>query len=127
MTGLDTGSFQLVASGNTGPSVDCSPLTEYYNSVQNIDYLFLSVKNHGFSTGTPNCSNQPCLMSFVLPQTSPFTFPTGARSTYTGNLGVDGASAPIIDNASGTSGASQIYFTNLQINSAVQASQSALQ
>ena len=127
MTAVDTGSFQLVATGFAGPSVDCSPLTEYYNSNQKIDYLFLSVKNHGFSTGTPNCSNQTCLMSFVLPQTAPFAFPTGARSTFTSNLGVDGASAPIIDNASGTSGASQIYFVNLQVNSAVQASQTALQ
>jgi hypothetical protein len=120
--------FQLVNTGNTGSSVDCSPLAEFYNSTTSIDYLFLSVKEHGFNTGTPNCADNTCLMSFALPQTSPYTFPTSAKSTMPGgSLGPKGTSGVIVDNAAATTGASQIYFGNLQNNNATQVSQSALQ
>jgi len=120
--------FQLVTTGNTGSAVDCSPLTEFFNSTQNIDYLFLSVKEHGFNTGTPNCQDNTCLMSFALPQTSPYTFPTSAKSTMAGgSLGPKGTSGVIVDNDSGTAGTSQIYFGNLQNNFATQVSQSGLQ
>lgn len=120
--------FQLVQTGSTGTSVDCSPLTEFFNSTSNIDYLFLSVKEDGFSTGTPNCANNTCLMSFALPQTSPFTFPSSAHATMPGgSLGPLGTSGQIIDNASSAAGASQIYFGNLQNNDATQVSQSGLQ
>jgi len=123
-----TAVFQLVESGNTGASVDCSPLTEFFNTSTNTDYLFLSVKNHGFMSGTPNCGNQTCLMNFILPQTSPFTFPASANATMFGNqLGPLGTSGMIIDNDSSTAGASQIYFGNLQNNNATQVSQSGLQ
>jgi len=120
--------FQLVNTNDTGASVDCSPLTEFFNSTQNIDYLFLSVKEHGFNTGTPNCQDNTCLMSFILPTTSPFTFPTTAKSTLAGgSLGPLGTSGMIVDNDSGTTGTSQIYFGNLQNNNATQVSQSGLQ
>ncbi len=118
--------FQLVNTGNTGSSVDCSPLTEFYNGTT--DYLFLSVKEHGFKTGTPNCADNTCLMSFALPQTSPYTFPTSALATMPGgSLGPKGTSGVVVDNAATTTGASQIYFGNLQNNNATQVSQSALQ
>jgi hypothetical protein len=126
LDGIDSGSLALVNSGNTGTDVDCTPLTEVYNSSQNVDYLFVGVKNHGSSSGTPNCSDQPCIMSFSLPMISPFTFPTSAIATVTSNLGSGGASGMIIDNVSAAAGASQIYFGNLQVNTGVQLSQSAL-
>lgn len=120
--------FQLVNTGNTGSSVDCSPLTEFYNTTTSTDYLFLSVKEHGFNTGSPNCQDNTCLMSFALPQTSPYTFPTSALATMPGgSLGPKGTSGVVVDNAAATAGASQIYFGNLQNNNATQVSQSGLQ
>lgn len=126
----DGNSFQLVNSGNAGTAVDCTPLTEVFNSSQNTDYLFLGVTDHGFSTGTPNCANGTCIMSFALPTSSPFTFPTGAHATGTNatlNLGTHGESGIIVDNDSGLAGASQLYFANRQQSTGVQVSQSALQ
>lgn len=122
----DGNSFQLVVSGNRGTAVDCTPLTEVFNSSQNTDNLFLGVTDHGFIAGTPDCGNTTCIMSFVLPQAAPFTFPTTANATLTTNLGNVGISAMIIDNVSGLAGASQIYFGNPQNETCVQASQSAL-
>jgi len=121
----DGSSFQLVQSGQTGTSTDCTPLTEIFKPSLGKDLLFLSVMNHGFFIGTPNCNNQTCLMSFALPTNAPFTFPTVANATsiVPGPAGISGI---IIDNVSGTNGASQIHFGNLQNLLGVQASQSAL-
>jgi len=122
----DGGSFELVLGGQTGTGDDCTPLTEVFNTSLGKDFLFVGVKNHGFMTGTPNCGNQTCIMSFALPTAFPFTFPVVANATTNANLGSAGTSGMIIDNVSGTNGASQIYFGNLQVNTGVQASQSAL-
>ena len=119
----DPGSFALT----TAATVDCTPLTAILNTSQGNDYLFLGITDHGFTTGTTNCANHACLASFVLPTSSPFTFPAAAHATLTGNTGNHGLSGMIIDNVSGVAGASQIYFGNLQAQTAVQVSQSALQ
>jgi hypothetical protein len=116
----DSNSFQLVLSGQTGTGVDCTPLTEVYNISQGNDYLLLGVKGHGAPTP---CNGTTCLMSFVITS----SFPTSTNATTTSNLGTDGMSGFIIDNVSATVGASEIYFGNLQNNSAVQTSQAALQ
>jgi hypothetical protein len=118
----DAGSFAL----STG-TVECAPLTEIFNTSQGKDYLFVGIFDHGFSTGTPNCNNTACIASFVLPTSSPFTFPTVANATTTTNLGTHGMSGFIIDNVSGLAGASQLYFGNPQNQTGVQISQSALQ
>jgi hypothetical protein len=123
----DGGKFQLVQNGNTGTNFDCTPLTEVYNTSQSKDYLFIGVKSGGFVSGTPNCGGNTCLISFVLPTTSPFTFPTSANATFAGNVGPSGISGIIVDNVSGVAGASQVYFGSLQNNAGVQASQSSLQ
>jgi len=120
----DGNSFQLVRTGNTGTGSDCTPLTEVLNTGQGKDYLFLAVKNHGFNTGTPNCANLTCLMAFVLPAS---TFPTKPNATVNTTLGTRGISGIVVDNVSTAAGASQIYFGNLQANTAVQGSQAALQ
>jgi len=122
MSGTNDGnSFQLVLTGNTGSSVDCTPLTEVLNG--STDYLFLGVFNHGFTSGSPNCGNQTCMMSFVITS----SFPSAANAITTSGLGSLGMSGIIIDNVSGAAGASQVYFGSLQTNAGVQASQSALQ
>lgn len=123
----DGSSFEVVRTGAQGKGEDCTPLTEVFNTSQNTDYLFLGVTDNGFSTGTPNCGSATCIMSFVLPTSSPFTFPTAANATTTLNLGNAGNSGIIVDNVTGEAGASQIYFGNLQASSGVQVSQSALQ
>ena len=117
----DTNAFQLVLTGQTGTSVDCTPLTEVYNTgtTPAVDYLLLGVKGHGNPSG---CNTITCLMSFVITS----SFPTGTNATTTSNLGPDGMSGIIMDNVSNTVGASEIYFGNLQNNNAVQVSQSAL-
>lgn len=118
----DSGSFSLT----TGATVNCTPLTEIFNTSQGKDYLFLGVSNNGFNTGAPNCGNAACIVSFVLPTSVPFTFPTAANAATTTTLGKAGTSGMIIDNVSGAAGASQIYFGNLQADAGVQVSQSAL-
>lgn len=122
---IDSGlSFQLVTSGNTGTGNNCTPLTEIFNTSQSADYLFVGVYNHGFNTGTNNCGNSACVMSFVITS----AFPTAANAIFSplSSLGIKGMSGMIIDNVSGTTGASQIYFGNLQASTGVQASQLAL-
>jgi hypothetical protein len=123
----DGNSFELVNAGSKGPAEDCTPLTEVFNTAQNVDYLFVAVEDNGFSSGAPNCANNPCLISFSLPTSSPFAFPAAAKSTLTTNLGTQSLSGMIIDNVSGEAGASQLYFGNLLADTGVQVSQSALQ
>lgn len=133
---MDSGSFQLVITGNTGTSTDCSALTEIYNTSASADYLFMSVKGPGFAStstggtapaGTPNCNyTAGCLIGFILPTSSPFTFPTAANATTTTNLTSSGTSAIMIDNVSSTAGASQLYFGNVGAGTGIQASQAAL-
>jgi hypothetical protein len=110
---------QLVSATHT-TGVDCTPLTEVDNGTT--DYLFLGVMGHGNPTG---CSGQACIMSFNLGS----TFGTGLTPTATFPLGGSGSgsSGIVVDNISTTTGASQIYFSNLQNGDATQASQSTLQ
>jgi hypothetical protein len=125
----DGSSFRLVVIGSTGTGVDCTPITEIFNPSLNKDFLFVGVTDHGFSSGSPNCSNGTCIISLSLPTASPFTFPTSANAVGTTsslNLGNHGLSGFTIDNVSSLAGASQIYFGNLQQNTGVQASQSNL-
>lgn len=123
----DGNSFQLAA---VAPSFDCSPLTEVFNptggtSGTGQDLLFLSVPTNGFNTGTLNCNNLPCIMSFDITS----GFPTAAKSvtTFPNTFGAFGTSGIVIDSVSSIPGASQIYFGNLQSNTGEQLSQSGLQ
>ncbi len=121
----DGNSFQLVESGNTGTAFDCTPLTEFYNVNGNtsttpptpVDFLFVGVKN----TSVP-CAFNECVAGFNLTT----SFPTAAAATQTASGG-KGTSGMIVDNNSTTTGASQIYFGNLNSNVGEQVSQSALQ
>ena len=121
-TANDGTSFTLA-----GAAVNCSPMTEVYNSTQGKDYLFLGLSGSGFTSGTHNCGGTACLISFVLP-TSGNSVPTAANATMTSTyVGTTGPSGIIVDNISGTNGASQTYFGAPTLNLGVQASQSALQ
>ena len=125
MSGANDGkSYALETSANgngQGTNNDCSPLTEFYNSSAGADYLFTSLTGQGNS----DCSFSHCIVSFTLP-TSTGTFPSAPTATYTSGIGPSGTSALIIDNSSGMTGASQIYFGNIQAGTAMQLSQAAL-
>ena len=130
-TSPDPGSFQLVGTGRTGPLVSCTPLTEFYNVSQGTDYLFLGVGYFGIGppdyTNLPNCGTfSACIMSFSLPTSAPFTFPSGPVATMTSPT-INAFSAVVVDNYSTSDGASQVYFGDLGGGDGIQASQAALQ
>jgi hypothetical protein len=113
--------FQLASSS----SVSCTPLTEVFNP--NIgggtDFLFVGVQNNGFNTGSLNCGGTACVVSFNITS----SFPTAAAAILKATaFGSGSISGMIVDNVSGATGASQIYFGNLQNKTGVQASQSGL-
>jgi hypothetical protein len=122
----DPDSFSLASA-----TVDCTPLTEslHMDTATGPDYLFVGIYDKGFSTGTSNCNTSTCVASFVLPTSSPFTFPTAANATNFSNalLGKEGMSGFNIDNVSPTPGASNIYFVSLHSFNAAQLSQKTLQ
>jgi len=84
--------------------------------------------HHVIFSGVPSrCNCTTCIMSFFHPTASPLTFPTAANATPTTNPGSKWDQRNHYRHVSGVAGASQIYYGNRQTNSAVQASQSALQ
>jgi hypothetical protein len=90
----------------------CSPATEISPSASS-DLMFLSVTGNGSQTG---CGGNGCLMSFALPTSAPFTFPTAASHTLPASGGTSGI---VVDNiVTAPAGTSQIYFTPLANSSA---------
>lgn len=124
---------EVVATFTNGVAT-CSPVNEFDNS--GTDRIFLSVTANADYTPGTTCSGA-CMYSFTVTSEISSTNPNVAASkAVTG-----GTSGIIIDNASSSTGASQVYFTSLGNEScagngttgsgtggcAVQASQSALQ
>ncbi len=112
----------MATTATTGPvltngAATCSDVTEFFNSNNSTDLIFVSVTTAALATiggSSSGCTAAAgCLMSFMLPQTSPFTIPA---ATSAGMAVAGGASAVIIDNQvpGGTEpGASQVYFSPL--------------
>jgi hypothetical protein len=129
-------SAQLVVSGS-GPTVDCSPISEAYNTSTSKDYIYLSVKNGGFTSllGLGLLSGPNCGVGLILPVASPCIiaadvtsgFPTQAAATSTASSGTSGTSGFIIDNFVSASGGAQIYFGDLTNGLGTQLSQTTLQ
>jgi len=93
----------------TTANVGCSPVTEFNNTNTNTDRIFLSVAGSAITGGTINCpAASGCIMSFDIGSPLSPTTATSATAPVTG-----GTSGIVVDNASGTAGASQIYFTPL--------------
>jgi|GEM_PF-845167 len=85
-----------------------SPITEFYNtSGTATDWLFMSEPNTpAMSTGT--CTGAGCVYSYNV------TTAPAAGATATAALpSANGSSGIVVDNASGTTGASQVYFSTL--------------
>jgi hypothetical protein len=117
-----TTSSAVASAGTT-----CSPVTELFNSPK--DRVFLSVTASGNQTG---CTGA-CVYSFDITSGLPNNTAAAAGLASPG-----GSSGIIVDNVSGTTGTSQVYFSALgnstcttnpngSTGCAVQASQSALQ
>ena len=100
----NAGPLELITSSSAGGA--CSPITEIKNGAT--DRIFLSVGGSGARTG---CATA-CVYSFDITS----SFPANAAAAFTvplpagGNTGA--TSGFIVDNVSGSSQASNIYFTN---------------
>jgi hypothetical protein len=117
----------------TTANVGCSPLTEFNNTNTNNDRIFLSVAGSAITGDAQiRCpAATGCIMSFDIDSILNAASLTAATASAAG-----GTSGIVIDNASGTGGASQIYFTPLADQAcptstgtggcAIQASQSGL-
>jgi hypothetical protein len=85
----------------------CSPVTEFYNSSTNIDYLFMSVSADGIASGGSTCTGA-CVLNYVAP-----TSPTTTTGTPTDGLAAAGGTSGIIIDNAGAGGGSEIYFTSV--------------
>jgi hypothetical protein len=110
LVGADT------ADGSGGGGT-CSPITDVQNGGNN--YIFVSVPEQGNRTG---CTGA-CIYMFNL---TGITWSAATNATA-GLAATGGTSGIVIDNVSGTSGSSQIYYSTLTSpGGAIQASQAAL-
>ena len=118
----DGNSFQLTTN-NVG--ITCTPLTEFYNSAQGIDWLFLAVSNHGENTTAPNCGGLQCVMSFNITS----AFPTAPYATFrpAGALGLSGLVIDNISNDTTGSSSANVYYEDISGKTAVKVTQSGLQ
>jgi hypothetical protein len=101
-------------------AADSSPVTEFYNSVLNKDFLFVGVTDHCIATVQGGASG--CVMSLDITA----GFPTVNANT-TSLAATGGTSGIIVDNNSSVSQASSIYYATKTGSTLVKATQSALQ
>jgi hypothetical protein len=89
----------------TTAAAQCSPVTEFDNGAT--DYIFLSVQANSQTLAPVSCPSNAtgCLMSFNVT-----TALTGSTATTKTTSEAGGTSGVIVDNASTTTGNSQIYF-----------------
>jgi hypothetical protein len=111
----------------TNAAASCSPLTEFYNTVTNIDWIYFSLT----ASGSQAACTGACLYNVNV------TSEPGTATATAGIATTGGSSGIVIDNAANTTtylGASQIYYSPLGSQTcgtggaggcAVQAAQSA--
>ena len=129
---LTNGSIAGVNSAMTGLTPNAanaypwpSPATEFCNNgtsacvsngtstTSGNDYLFFSV-NRGTPSGCTNAAGSGCILSYKINTTTPSLSGTGLNVTTPGTNGCWATGGLVIDNsATGTTGAQQIYFVNL--------------
>jgi hypothetical protein len=90
----------------------CSGVSEFYNSANSEDLIFLSVYD-GSATGCTNSASDGCVMSFNV--TSPSSFSNTITPLGALNVSAPGTAAAvtggfIVDNGASGTGESQIYF-----------------
>jgi len=118
-SGVMNGSATSSTALATG-AADSSPVTEFYNSVLNQDFLFVGVTNNCIATVQGGTSG--CVMSLDITS----GFPTVNANT-TSLAAAGGTSGIIVDNDSSVPQASSIYYATKTGSTLVKATQSALQ
>jgi hypothetical protein len=118
-SGVMNGSASSSTALATG-AADSSPVSEFYNSVLNKDFLFVGVTNACIATVQGGTSG--CVMSLDITG----GFPTVNANT-TSLAATGGTSGIIVDNNSSVSQASSIYYATKTGATLVKATQSALQ
>jgi len=103
----------------TGP-IDVSPVTEFYNATQGVDYLFVGVTDDCVATMLGGMNG--CVLSLDITN----GFPT-ITNTTTALPATGGTTGIVVDNDSAANQASSIYFATKTGNSLVKATQSGLQ
>ena len=123
-----TGASNAVATGlNSTEHAFPSPATEFCNgtctsdgtkTTAGTDYLFFSV-NRGAKTGCTNAAGNGCILAYNINSSSSVSQAgRGLNVTAPGTNGCWATGGLVIDNSSTLSGASQIYFLNLNGNTA---------
>ena len=107
----------LVLTTNTA-GISASPVTAFYNSTLNKQFLFLSVTNRCTAAITGGCIRS-------LDVTG--GFPTAASVNNVVLAAAGGTGGISIDNVSSAVGASSVYYTTLTGRTIVKATQAALQ
>jgi hypothetical protein len=102
----------------TGPA-DSSPVTEFYNTQLQKDYLFVGVTNNCIATTGGGTGG--CVMSLDITN----GFPT-VNASSTALVAAGGTSGIVVDNNSSISEASSIYFATKTGQTLVKATQSGL-
>ncbi len=97
--------IHALSSATSTAGVECSPITEFYNTPTATDWLFMSVPTTGIETG---CTTTGCVYSFK----STTAIAAGTHATA-GFSSTDGSSGIVVDDNSSSTGASQIYYSTL--------------
>ena len=119
-------SFKMNATQSFGPlalttntsGISSSPVTAFYNSTLNKQFIFVSVSNRCTATITGGCIRS-------IDVTSGFPTATSINNVVLAATGGTGGIS--IDNVSSATGASSVYFTTLTGRTLVKATQAALQ
>lgn len=120
------GSFKMNGTQSFGPlalttnttGISASPVTAFYNSTLNKQFLFISVTNRCTATITGGCIRS-------IDVTSGFPTSTSINNVVLAATGGTGAIS--IDNVSSATGASSVYYTTLTGKTMVKATQVGLQ
>jgi hypothetical protein len=119
-------SFKMNASSSAGPlalttnttGINASPVTIFFNSTLNKEYLFVSVSNRCTTTITGGCVRSIDITN---------GFPTAASINAVVLAATGGTGSISVDNVSSASGASSVYYTTLTGKTIVKATQAGLQ
>jgi hypothetical protein len=113
-----TYSFGPLALTTNTAGIGASPVTAFYNSTLNKQFLFVSVSNRCTTTITGGCIRS-------IDVTSGFPTATSINNVVLAATGGTGGIS--IDNVSPAAGASSVYYTTLTGRTLVKATQAGLQ
>ena len=117
--GLMNGTANATTTALTTGAADASPLTEYYNAALAKDSLFVGVTNH--CAATTGGGTAGCVMKLDITA----SFPTVTAGT-TSLAAAGGTTGIIVDNDSGITQASSIYYATKTGQTLVKATQQGL-